>query len=255
MSVDQVVQRLMISPAKVSRIETGARGVSLRDVRDLCDLYAADNADRDHLMSLARESKQASWWQEYDLDYSTFVGLEAAAFAISDYESCLVPGLLQTEDYAKAIVRGILPDAEPGVVQTQVEVRLRRQLLLTSEQPPRFWVVIDEAVVRRVVGGPSVMRSQVEALIEHGSLPNVTLQLIPFSAGAHPGMDSTFTLLHFKEAAPDVVYVEGLVGNIYFERAKDLERYQRVFDLLRAVALGPGESVAYLRRIADEMAA
>jgi transcriptional regulator with XRE-family HTH domain len=253
MSVEDVAHRLMISPAKVSRLETAARGVVLRDVRDLCDLYGVGDIERTSLMELARDSKQQAWWQEYELPYSTYIGLEAAAFAISDYDSCVVPGLLQTPEYARAIIQGTRIDSDPSLVKARVEVRLRRQDLLTKEQPPRLSLIFDEAVLRRIVGSQEVMRSQVESLIERSSLPNVTLQVIPFVAGAHPGMNSTFTLLHFHEAAPDVVYIEGLVGNLYLERPKDLARYIKAWNSLSAKALSPSDSTAYLSMVARQL--
>ncbi|HEY0359809.1 MAG TPA: helix-turn-helix transcriptional regulator, partial [Mycobacteriales bacterium] len=237
LTADEVAARMLVSPAKISRIETGARGVSLRDVRDLCEIYTADAGEREHLATLVREAKQPSWWQQYDLPYATFVGLESAAATILDYESSVIPGLLQTEDYARAVTDGILCDAAPDLTRQRVEVRLTRQRLLTQESPPQLWTVIDEAALHRVVGGPGVMRAQLEALAERATLPNVTVQVVPFEAGAHPGMDSTFILLHLEEEVSDVVYIEGLVGNLYQESPSDLARYRRVFDQLRAIAL------------------
>jgi transcriptional regulator with XRE-family HTH domain len=250
LTADEVAVRMLVSPAKISRIETGARGVSLRDVRDLCAIYGADAAECEHLSTLVRESKKPSWWQHYDLPDATFVGLESAAATILDYESSLVPGLLQTEDYARAVTEAILYDSGPEVVQQRVEVRLTRQRLLTQEPLPRLWTVVDEAALHRVVGGPDVMRAQLEALVDRAALPNVTVQVIPFEAGAHPGMDSTFILLHLDEDVSDVVFIEGLVGNLYQESPSDLARYRRVFDLLRAIALSPKESLVRISAVA-----
>lgn len=251
LTADEVATRMLVSPAKISRIETGARGVSLRDVRDLCGIYGADAAEREHLATLVRESKKPSWWQQYDLPYATFVGLESSAATILDYESSLIPGLLQTEDYAWAVTEGILCDAAPEVVQQQVETRLtRQQRVLHHDTGPQLWTVIDEAALHRVVGSPGVMSGQLEALVEHSALPNVTVQVVPFEAGAHPGMDSTFILLHLEEDVSDVVYIEGLVGNLYQESPADLARYRRAFDQLRAIALSPKESLARISAVA-----
>jgi transcriptional regulator with XRE-family HTH domain len=250
LTADEVAARMLVSPAKISRIETGVRGASLRDVRDLCEIYGADQPERDLLAALVRESKQPSWWQQYDLPDTTFVGLETAAVSILDYESSVVPGLLQTEDYARAVVDGVLYGAPEDMVQQRVEVRLTRQKLLHAERPPQLWTVIDEAALHRLVGGPGVMRAQLEALAESSALANVTVQVIPFEAGAHPGMDSTFILLHLDEQVADVVYIEGLVGNLYQESPSDLARYRRVFDQLRAIALSPKDSVARICSIA-----
>jgi transcriptional regulator with XRE-family HTH domain len=250
LTADETAGRLLVSPAKISRIETGVRGVSLRDVRDLCEIYGADETERDHLAELARESKQRSWWQQYDLPYGTYIGLEAAASSIHDYECSIVPALLQTETYARAVTDGVLYDAAPDVAAQRVEARLTRQHVLTQEPQPQLWVVLDEAALHRVVGGPAVMREQLEALTERAALPNVTVQVIPFEAGAHPGMDSTFTLLHLEEEVNDVVYIEGLVGNLYQETPIDLERYRRAFDQLRAIALSPKDSLALISTVA-----
>jgi transcriptional regulator with XRE-family HTH domain len=250
LTAEEVAARMLVSPAKISRIETAARGVSLRDVRDLCEIYSVDKGERDHLATLVREAKQPSWWQRYDLPYATFVGLESAAATILDYESSVIPGLLQTEDYARAVTEGILYDFAPELIRQRVEVRVTRQRLLTQESPPQLWTVIDEAALHRVVGGPGVMRAQLEALAERSALPNVTVQVVPFEAGAHPGINSTFIVLHLEEEVSDVVYIEGLVGNLYQESPSDLARYRRVFDQLRAIALSPKESVLRISALA-----
>jgi len=250
LTVEQVADELLCSAAKISRIETGAggRGVNPRDVRDLCQLYRVEGAEREHLMALVKESKQQTWWQELDLPYKPFIGLEAAAVSIRDYESGLVPGLLQTQEYARALIEGMVPRLGADMVQQSLDARLKRQEILTRESPTRLHAIIDEAAVRRVVGGPEVMREQLAALIERAALPNVTVQLIPFEAGAHPGQDSTFMILEEPTGA-DVVYIEGLVGNVYLERPADLERYTDVYDDLRSIALGPKDSVARFRLI------
>ena len=250
MTVEDVANRLMVSVAKVSRIETGARGISPRDVRDLCDIYQVDSDERERLMDLARQSREHSWWQDYDLPFATFVGLEAAAASISVYESSLVPSLLQTEDYARALVQGMRPDLDRDAMQQRVEARLTRQLLLTAEGPPRYWAAIDEAALRRIVGGKAVMRRQLEEMTERAVAPSVTLVLVPFKAGAHPGMNSAFTLLHFEEAVSDVVYVESLAGYLYLQHSHDLDRYQQVINRLAEVGLSPKQSLARIRAIA-----
>jgi hypothetical protein len=228
--------------------------VSLRDVRDLCEIYGVPPEDSTQLATLVRESKQPSWWQAYDLPHGTFIGLEAAASSILDYESSLVPGLLQTEDYATAVVEGVLYDASPDVVRQRVEARLKRQTLLTQDVPPEFWAVIDEAALHRLVGGPGVMCGQLEALVDRAALPSVTVQVIPFESGAHPGMDSTFTILHLEAEVADVVYIEGLAGHLYQESPADLQRYRRLFDQLRAIALSPKESLAKISVLAKDCA-
>jgi transcriptional regulator with XRE-family HTH domain len=254
LTVDEVAGRLLVSAPKVSRIETGAggRGVNLRDIRDLCDLYEVDAAEREKLMRLARESQQKSWWQEYgELRTPTYVGLEASATAIMEYESNLVPPLLQTPEYARAMVEGVELDLTTELVQQRAQARQTRQQLLTGEAPIRFWAVLDEAAVRRAVGGPDVMAAQLRAIVELSALAHVTVQLIPFETGSHPGISSTFILLHFEEDVPDLVYVEGLLGDHFLENPTDVDRYRRVFDHLRAIALSPKDSITKITALAD----
>jgi transcriptional regulator with XRE-family HTH domain len=255
MSVKQVTEHLLCSPSKVSRIETGQRGATLRDVRDLCDLYGVtDRAERDRLMTLAKEGKQQGWWQSYSLPYSTYVGLEAEATAVSGFHSSVMPGLLQTAEYAHAIQEAAAPevsapDLTPEIIEQRVEARIRRQALLTKETPLKFTTIVDEAVLHRLVGGSSTMRGQLQHLVSMAALPNVTIQVIPYGAGAHPALESTFYILDFADAVPSVIYVEGLVGWIYLERIEDIGRYRRVFERLGDLALSPAESVKFIAEI------
>ncbi|MBL7491947.1 helix-turn-helix domain-containing protein [Frankia sp. AgB1.9] len=262
MTAEEVAGELLVSTAKVTRMETGARGVNLRDVRDLCALYGVEDSEREHLMALARDSKERSWWQQYDLPFSSYsglwnrlyVGLEESATNISDYHSSVVHGLLQTEDYVRAITEGSLPDATEQLVEEQVKTRLTRQKILDRARPPRLWVVMDEAVLHRVVGGPAVMKAQIESLVELANRPNITIQLITFGAGAHLGMDSNFTILQGDDPPWEVIYVEGLAGQQYLESPSDLGRYKQIFDHLRAIALGPKDSVRKAAEIAASYA-
>jgi transcriptional regulator with XRE-family HTH domain len=249
LTVEQVAAQLMCSLSKVSRMETGHRNATLRDVRDLCDLYGiTGQAERDRLMTLAREARQQAWWQAYDLVYSTYAGLEAEAVAIDDFQSSVVPGLLQTADYARAGHLGALPLLEPEEIERQIEAKLTRQQILTKAEPPRFRAVLDEAVLHRLTGGRDVMKAQLDKLVEVSDLPNVTIQVIPFEVGAHPGVESTFNILRLP-ATSGVVFVEGLVGSIYLERPEDLERYDRVFAYLQDVALSPKDSIDLIAQL------
>ena len=243
MTVDDVAARMEVSPAKISRLETGARGVSVADVRFLCELFEVSTEERDRLLNLTRESRRRSWWQEYGLPESvaTYIGLEDAAVSIHQYETSLVPPLLQTEEYARALTSGAAPDASDEQAEQLVQARLTRQALLDADRAPELWAVVDEAALHRLVGGPEVMRAQLAALIERSRRPRITVQVVTLEAGAHPGMDSAFVLLHLEEVT-DVVYVEGLVGQFYLQSPTDLARYRRAFDQLRAVALGPRET-------------
>jgi hypothetical protein len=246
----KVAERLLCSPSKVSRMETGRGVAAARDVRDLCQLYGmTDEAERDHLMSLAREGKQAGWWQSYDLDFSNYVGLEAAATELRYYQSTIVPGLLQTPDYSRAMLDVNIPKLSPERIHELLEVKMTRQRILKRDPPLRLWAIIDEAALHRVVGGPTVMATQLDRLIDATSSPNVTVQVIPYEAGAHPAMDSTFNILKFAGAVPSVVYVEGLVGYFYPDHPDEIARYRQVFEQLRALALAPRESMKLVAKI------
>jgi transcriptional regulator with XRE-family HTH domain len=249
-TVEQAAGRLLFSMSKLSRMETGHGVATPRDIRDLCDLYGVtDEAERERMMQLARESKQQGWWQSYDLDFDTYVGLEADAIAIRRYQSTIIPGLLQTRDYARVVHEVVIPRLSRERVDELVEVRMMRQQLLTQNPAPGFWVVLDEAVLHRVVGGPVVMSAQLDRLIEVTKLPNVTIQIVPYDAGAHPAMDSAFSMLDFASSVASVVYVEGLVGWIYVDNPRDLVRYRQVFERLCAIALTPQESIELIARV------
>jgi transcriptional regulator with XRE-family HTH domain len=243
LTVEQVAEHLLCSQSKVSRMETGHGVATARDIRDLCDLYEVPEAERDRMTALAREGKRRGWWQSYDLDYGTFVGLEAEAIAISDFQSSVVPGLLQTADYARAGHEAYLPRLDPDQIEQNIEAKLKRQSLLTQPSPPTFAVVMDEAVLHRVVGGPRVMGAQLDRLIEAARLPNVAMQVIPFAVGYHPGLESNFNILDLPAPAPSVVFVEGLAGSMYFERPEDLKRYREVFERLQTIALSPKDTI------------
>ncbi|HEX6755683.1 MAG TPA: helix-turn-helix transcriptional regulator [Mycobacteriales bacterium] len=254
LTVEEVAARIEVSAAKVSRIETAARGVNINDIRALCDAYQVSAAERDRLLTLARESRRRSWWQEYGLPESaaTYIGLEDAATSILQYSSSLIPPLLQTEGYARAVTSGIAPWLPDEEIEQFVRARLARQALLESASPPEVWAIVDEAVLHRPVGGGAVMRAQLGALLERSRPANVTLQVIALEAGAHPGMDSAFILLQLEEVS-DVVYVEGLIGNLYLQNQKDLGRYRRAFDHLQAVALSPAASRERIRAAASSL--
>ena len=250
LTVEQAAERLMVSMSKLSRIETGHGAATLRDIRDLCDLYeVTDEAERERMMQLAREGKRQGWWQSYELTYATYVGLEAEAVAIRDYQSSVVPGLLQTADYARAGHEAAMPRLSPDQIEMQIEAKLTRQGLLTQRDPPSFEAVLDEATLHRVAGGPEVMAAQLAHLIEASRLPNVTIQVIPFAVGSHPGLESNFNILELPPPTASVVFVEGLVGSMYLERADDLERYRKVFERLQSIALSPKDTISTIAKI------
>jgi transcriptional regulator with XRE-family HTH domain len=236
-TVDQVAERLLVSPSKVSRLETGQRGASARDIRDLCDLYGVDDALRQQLTDLAALGKQQAWWQSRHLPYSTYVGLESEASSISDFGLGLVPGLLQTAEYARAVLRALRPAPSAEVIDQRLAGRLERQRLLTSSKPPEFEAMIDEAVLYRVAGNQVVMRAQLHRLIEASELPNVTVRVLPYRAGVLPSNNNKFIILDFTQpAVPGIVFVEGLTGDLYFDRAEDVEAYQEAFAFMRDLA-------------------
>ncbi|MER5418733.1 helix-turn-helix domain-containing protein [Streptosporangium roseum] len=257
-SIKEAAEQLECSPAKISRIETAQRGALPRDVRDLCLFYGmTEQPQIDALMSLAREAKQQVWWQETeDVDFRPFLGLEIDATSISEYETTTVPGLLQTEEYARAIIKGYLPRMDPDVLEERVTYRLRRQERLHGPQPPKYWVLLDESVLHRHVGGADVMRKQLEHIEKTSELPHVTIQVIPFTVGAHMGFDSAFVLLEFSDPTiGDTVYLDTLMGSFYLEKAKELERFRETLNHLRAVALSPQESAVHIARAYDRFAA
>lgn len=245
-TVEQVAQRLLCSASKVSRMETGQRGASLRDIRDLCDLYEVDEDQRARLTQLAHEGKQRAWWQPLGLPYSTYVGLEAEADSISDYGIGVIPGLLQTADYAAAVVRSAVPRWVPEVVEQRVQARLARQRVLESESPPRFDAVIDEAVLHRVVDSPAVMRGQLSHLLEVARLPNVSLRLIPYDAGVMPAVNKFIILGFASPTVRDVVFVEGLTGDLYLDNIEDVEAYNVAFRALSALAASQYRTLAMI---------
>jgi transcriptional regulator with XRE-family HTH domain len=255
LTVDQVAEQLLCSPSKVSRMETGHRGATPRDVRDLCELYGVtDEAQRDRLMTLAREGKQQGWWQSYDLPWSTYVGLEAEAAEIKEYKSSVVPGLLQTADYARALHEAVMPAIEADVIEQRVESRLRRQELLRQSDPPKLWAVIDEAVLHRVVGGREIMREQLIQLADSSRRSNVIVQVLPYELGAHAALESNFNILEFTDnEPPGFIYVEGLVGFVYLEKSQDLDRYRQVFEVLCTTALSPKDSRNLIRKTGDSI--
>ncbi|MGH3277953.1 MAG: helix-turn-helix domain-containing protein [Trebonia sp.] len=251
LTVDQVAVELLCSPSKVSRMETGQRGATARDIRDLCDLYrVTDPAERARMTRIASEGKQQGWWQSYELDYfATYVGLEESATSIRQYQSTTIPGLLQTPDYVRAMSEVLVPEVSAERVAALVEVKVRRQGRLVGDPPLPLRVILDEAVLHRAVGGPVVMSAQLDHVMTTARKHDVTVQVIPFSSGAHSAMDSTFTILDFAESVSSVVYVEGLVGWIYIERPHDLMRYEQIFEKLKSSALSPQESTELIAQI------
>ena len=253
MTAEEVAERLLVSQSKISRLENG-RSISQRDVRDLCGVYEVeDHRIVDSLMQMAKDSRQQGWWHAFgDIPYSVYIGLETDAASLRVYEPQVVPGLLQTREYAEALISGALPEAPPSDIEKRVSVRARRQDRISApEHPLRLWAVIDEAALRRLVGGKQVMVNQLEHLIAQSQLPHVTVQVLPFDMGAHPGINGQYAILEFPDAADSsVVYIEGVTSDLYLEKAHDVQRYSVMYEHLRAQALNVEQTRQFIEEIA-----
>src|ERR1039457_5057161 len=262
LTCEEVAEHLECSTSKVSRIETGRVSVSPRDVRDMLDLYGVSAQEGASLVQLVRDSRQKGWWHAYsdaiEPRFATYIGLESAASEIRIYEVTLIPALLQTEEYARTVITagtgggGVGGDHDG--VQRNVALLMARQPPLTSNDPPRLWAVLDEAALRRTVGGAGLMRLQLEHLLDLARLSNVAIQVIPFGAGAHPAMGRPYVVLVFPERIdPDVVYLEDLTRAMYLEDVDEVDRYNMFFNHLRATALSFDESAALIISVLKEM--
>jgi hypothetical protein len=258
MTAEEVAGRLLVSQSKISRLENGRRSISQRDVRDLCGVYEVeDQRVVESLMQMAKDSRQQGWWHSFgDIPYSVYIGLETDAASLRVYDPQVVPGLLQTRAYAQALIRGALPETAPADIDKRVQVRMRRQERISAaENPLRLWTVLDEAALRRVVGGRAVMREQLEHLVEQSQLPHVTVQVIPFEMGAHPGLNGQYAILEFPDAADSsVVYIEGVTSDLYLEKANDVRKYSVLYEHLRAQALNVEQSRQFIADMAKSYA-
>ncbi|GGZ00872.1 XRE family transcriptional regulator [Streptomyces nitrosporeus] len=250
MTAEEVAERLLVSQSKISHLENGRRSISQRDVRDLCGVYEVeDHRVVDSLMQMAKDSRQQGWWHAFgDIPYSVYIGLETDAESLRVYEPQVLPGLLQTRSYAEALISGALPEAPPSDIDKRVSVRLRRQERVSSpDNPLRLWAVIDESALRRQVGDKQVMTEQLEHLIEQSQLPHVTVQVLPFEMGAHPGINGQYAILEFPDAADSsVVYIEGVTSDLYLEKANDVQRYSVMYEHLRAQALNADQTREFI---------
>jgi transcriptional regulator with XRE-family HTH domain len=258
LSREEAGEAIRASEWKIHRLENGQVSFKEHDIVDLLRLYGVTDADEvAEFVVLAREANTPGWWQRYGdvlpQWFRTYVDLESAASLIRTYEGQLVPGLLQTDDYIRAVVHdaSLEPSEDVG---RRVRLRMARQTVLTREHPPRLWAVVDEAALRRPVGGREVMRGQLERLIAATKLPNVTLQILPFAGGAHPAMVSAFSVLRFADRElPDVVYLEHLTNAVYLDKREEVERYLDVMELLCVASEPPARTVELLTRILDQL--
>ncbi|MGW5659537.1 helix-turn-helix domain-containing protein [Streptomyces sp. NPDC003758] len=258
MTAEEVAERLLVSQSKISRLENGRRSISPRDVRDLCGVYEVeDQRVVESLMEMARDSRQQGWWHAFgDIPYSVYIGLETDAESLRVYEPQIITGLLQTRAYAEALIQGALPETSPADIEKRVQVRMRRQERISAENNPlRLWVVLDEAALRRRVGDNLVMREQLEHLAEMSRLPHVTVQVLPFEVGAHPGLNGQYAILEFADAADSsVVYLEGVTSDLYLEKAQDVQKYAVMYEHLRAQALNVEQSRKFIEDAAKRYA-
>jgi transcriptional regulator with XRE-family HTH domain len=258
LSREEAARQLEWSTSTIFRIETGRSRPQPGNVRALLDLYGVTGPERGGLIQLARDARQPGWWHSFrDVlpnPYEVYIGLEAGASSIRNFEPLVVPGLLQTEGYAREMSRNGAYELDREEVESRVEVRMARQEILSRDDRPRLWAVIDEAVIRRLVGGPSVMRDQLRHLADCAEQGKTTLQVVPYRAGAHAGTAGPFVILDYPDPSdPAVVYVETLAGDIYLEERTDVNRYTIAFDRLVAAALHPDDSERLIEQAASTM--
>jgi transcriptional regulator with XRE-family HTH domain len=258
LTLEEAAGQLGWSITKLSRIETSRVGVQPDDLKKMLGLYRVEGERRSGLISLGRAARTKGWWDAYadslPSDYANYISLEADASALHCYDAQTVHGLLQTDDYARAVIgSALMALSAPAEVERRVEVRQTRQRLLSRDPGPlRFWTVIDEAALRRVVGSAEVMRGQYKRLLEMAEMANITIQVLPDLAGAHPATAGKFAIMEFPERHdPAVVYIETMTSNLYVENDAAVYRYSLAFDHLRALALGPQESCALFARLAE----
>ncbi|MFE3649422.1 helix-turn-helix domain-containing protein [Streptomyces sp. NPDC057579] len=252
---DDVTEQKGINAATLYRIEKARARPQKRTLIALLELYEASEEQRADLLAIQNGSADRGWLRPYHSElpeeYTAYIGFEAEARTVRNYESLFIPGLAQTESYARAVIKGVWPAATHKQVEQRVQARMERQALLTKEQPIQLWAIVDEAAVRRTVGGPKVMREQIARLLELAEEPNVTFQVIPFDKGAHAGMPGSFVHMDFPDPAdPELVYLDTPAGDLFLESETEIRRYKSMFEHLQAVALGPVDSTDLLAKVA-----
>lgn len=260
LTVDQTAARLSWHPTKVSRVETGRSGVRANEVSTLLDVYEVSDPEmRESLATLARDGKRRVWWAPYSdvitQRYASYIAFEADAASVRNFETTLVPGLLQTPEYARAVISALRPDRAQDEIDALVNVRLARQnATLRRAEPLKCWAIMDEAVLQRTIGGPDVMVKQLRRLLEASEEPHITLQVLPYQAGGHAGLHGSFVILEFPVRGDlDVVYTESLTSNLYLERDDDLTVYSQAFDRLRAAALDVAPSRERIAHVVKDL--
>ena len=258
-SLEEAGNVIRASHSKVSRLETGRVGFKDRDIAALLTFYGVtDEKERQALRDLAGHANKQGWWHDYSdilpTWFEAYVGLEEAAAQVRAYEVQFVPGLLQTGDYARAVTLLGYPNAPERELDRRVGLRLARQVIFTRREPPNLWAVLDEAVLRRPLGGTEIMRAQIRHLIEMSQRPNVTIQVVPFQAGGHAAAGGPFSILRFAEYdLPDVVYLEQLTSALYLDKPEMVDSYLMVMDRLAVEALTPANSIKTMRALLKEL--
>ncbi|MFI5494561.1 helix-turn-helix domain-containing protein [Actinoplanes sp. NPDC051859] len=254
---EDAAEQTNINSATLYRIETAKARPQRRTLLTLLDKYeVTDPARRAALVELSKQATQLGWLQAYESElpeeYTTYISFESEARSVRNYESLFVPGLLQTDGYTRAVVTASLPYASDNEIQQRVETRVQRQASITKDDPLKLWVIVDEAVLHRTVGGAELMDGQLRHLAETTNQPHITFQVLPYTVGAHPGMHGAFAVMDFPDAAdPELVYIENMAGALYLEKEGDVRRYAEMFDQLRAAALNVADSRRLLTSLID----
>ncbi|ATE58473.1 helix-turn-helix domain-containing protein [Actinosynnema pretiosum] len=254
LSREEVEEQTGINQATIYRIETAKVRPQNRTLMTMLTTYGCPEQEQAAMRALSKEATKPGWirpWHEtLSADYTTYISFEAEAQGVRNYSSLFIPGLLQTEDYARAVISGVLHTASAEQVENRVKARLGRQALLIGANPLKLWVVIDEAALRRSVGGPEVMRKQRQHLVRAAEAPNITIQVLRFDDGAHPGMPGEFIALEFEDPMDsDLVYIDSQAGEVFLESDADLKRFRNTFDHLVAMASSPKDSAAFIAKI------
>jgi transcriptional regulator with XRE-family HTH domain len=257
--LEEVAAQLGVAPSTLSRIETGKAPTKSAYLNQMLEMYGVvDPAQRQILVDMAREGHRKGWWAAYDdvlpSGFDIYVGLEAETAAIRSYETSVVPGLLQTPDYARAVLSEEFPRHTVEQIDRMVDLRVQRQRRFSEDPPLELWAIVDEAVIRRPVGGNAVMRGQLEHLLDAATRPGLTLQVLPFAIGAHAGHGGAFSILEFPNRTDaEVAYVESVAGYLYLEKDREVRARAEAFDRLRAAALAPGASTDLIAQVAREL--
>lgn len=255
---EDVSERTGVNAATLYRIETARVRPQRRTLIALLSEYGVAEPQASEILALSRQADEQGWLRLYHADlpdeYTAYISFEAEARSVRNYESSFIPGLLQTEDYARAVIRGVLPTATTKEVDQRVQARIERRVVFEKERSLELWAIMDEATLRRMVGGPKVASDQLNHLLAMAEQPYVTLQIIPFGAGAHPGMPGSFVLMDFPDPEdPPVVYNDSMAGDLFLEAPEDIRRYEQIFDRLRAQALSPESSTSLIAQLVRDI--